>query len=87
MTEQINKGVCFANIDGLCSVLQSKGGAIKAGRENCGKCKFFKTREQYAKDRLEYLDNEADFLGLSGFRKNKLRKKLYREVINNEEKK
>lgn len=87
MTDQINKGVCFANVDGLCSVLQSKGGTIKAGRENCGRCKFFKTRAQYAKDRLRSIDDEADFLGLSDFQKNKLRKKLYRDVIANEEEK
>lgn len=67
---------CFANKNGLCSVLQNKSKAIRVNAEICFNCSFFRTHEQYVEDRLAYLDKEIDFLGLGETSAERLRAKL-----------
>lgn len=71
---------CFANLNGICSVLQENQGPILANAKNCGKCRFFKTRFQYAKDRLEHLEDEINFADLTPKQARRLRSILYKEV-------
>lgn len=78
--------VCFANLSGICSILQENQRPIIANERNCRKCGFFKTRFQYAKDRLEHLEDEINFADLSPKQAKRLRSILYKEVKANEKK-
>ena len=45
---------CFAKNNGKCSV-------IKYENYFCKGCRFYKTKQQYARDRLKYFEKEKEF--------------------------
>lgn len=78
------KEKCFAEKDGKCVILQDNQKTISATSDNCDKCAFFKTREQYAIDRLQFLDKEIAFLKLGATQAERLRNKLEDNLIGGE---
>lgn len=55
---------CFALNAGNCSILENF---------DCQTCKFYKSKQDYARERLEHIDDEADFMGYSDIVKDRLK--------------
>lgn len=77
---------CFANNKGRCQILSNGSTPIKANAQNCQECRFFKTRVQYAKERLDHLDAEIIFANRKPKQVKLLRAELYKELKGDESK-
>lgn len=74
--KKLNDMNCFASKKGTCTLLRIEGTPDIANNKNCASCPFFKTREQYVKDRLAFLDKEIMFLDLDEKQANRLYSRL-----------
>lgn len=71
---------CFANKNGVCTILQQDYREIKATSTNCDECAFYKTHKQYATDRLTHLEREIEFTQMTSSTADRLRGKLVEQL-------
>lgn len=75
-TTKKSDDVCFANRNGVCSILQINSKKIVAVYQTCMQCPFFKTPKQYATERMKYLNYEIEYAHLSENQAKKLYENL-----------
>lgn len=67
--KNFNPLLCFAHKSSGCTILK------QYKKNMCIGCKWFKTSEQYTKDRLKYIESEIKFLNLSSEKADELKHK------------
>lgn len=75
MNENPKRCDCFAYTRTECKILTE---------QKCGTCKFYKTRKQYAEQRLASLDREAEVYEYPDFVKDKFKAKLLKILADEE---